>query len=115
MSRTELIFTDDEIDRFADRIASKLSKSNSELLSYGLIKRYKTCDIYFDLDKKANDIFLIKDNDGNIIGKFVEENEKYKNRILDLLESAAEEIENIYGRETELSYKLRYVVNQHSE
>lgn len=113
MSRTELIFTDEEIDRVAEKIASKLSKPNSELLSYGLVAKYKTCEIYFDLDENANDIFLIKDNNGNIIGKFVEENDNIP--YLYLLEAAAEEIENLYGRETDLSNKLRYIVNQQSE
>jgi len=32
-------------------------------------------------------------------------------RLSKLLEAAAEEIENIYGRETELSEKIRYLLN----
>lgn len=72
MVKTELIFTDEEIDRLAEKIANKLLKPNNELLSYGLIARYKKCSIYFTMDEKANDMFLIKDNEGNILGKFVE-------------------------------------------
>lgn len=113
MPRTELIFTDEEIDRVAERIAYKL-KPTSELLSYGTITRFKNCTLYFDMDKKSNDMFVLRDENGNVIGRFVEENKEYKNRIIGLLESAAEEIENCYGRETELSEKLRYVVNQQS-
>lgn len=104
----------EEIDRLAERIASRLLVHSTECLSYGTVARYKKCTIYFDCDEKENDIFIIRDENNNIIGKFVEENEEYNNRIIDLLEAAAEEIENCYGRETELSEKLRYVVNKHS-
>ena len=112
MSRTELIFTDEEIDRVAERIAYRLSTPSTEGLSYGTIARYKKCTVYFDCDEKANDMFVIRDENNNIVGKFVEENEKQRDIILGLLESAAEEIENCYGRDTELSDKLRRMVYQ---
>lgn len=114
MPKTELIFTDEEIDRVAERIAYKLRPTN-ELLSYGTIARFKNCTLYYDIDKKSNDMFVLRDENGDVIGRFVEENKGYKNVIIGLLESAAEEIENCYGRETELSAKLRYIVNQHSQ
>lgn len=115
MPRTELIFTDEEIDRVAERISYKLSTPSTEGLSYGTVARYKKCTVYFDCDEKTNDMFIIRDENNNIVGRFVEENEEYNNRIIGLLESAAEEIENCYGKETELSEKLRYVVNKHSQ
>ena len=72
MSEIELIFTNETIDKLAERIASKLLNTNNELLSYGLIAKYKKFSIYFDMDEESNDVFLIKDNEGNILGKFVE-------------------------------------------
>lgn len=112
MPRTELIFTDEEINRIAERIAYKLSVSNTDGLTYGTIARYKKCTIYFECDEKANDVFVIRDENNDVIGKFIEENEKQRDMILGLLESAAEEIENCYGRDTELSDKLRRMVYQ---
>lgn len=112
MPRTELIFTDEEINRIAERIAYKLSVPNTDGLTYGTIARYKKCTIYFECDEKANDVFVIRDENNDVIGKFIEENEKQRDMILGLLESAAEEIENCYGRDTELSDKLRRMVYQ---
>lgn len=112
MSKTELIFTDEEIDRFAEKIVHRLSVHNIDAMSYGIIARYKMCTVCFECDENANDMFIIRDENNNIIGKFIEENEEYNNRIIGLLESAAEEIENCYGRETELSEKLHYIVNK---
>ena len=53
MSRTELIFTDEEIDRLANKVASKISVKNNECLYYGEIARFKSCSIHFDTDKYA--------------------------------------------------------------
>lgn len=72
MSKTELIFTDEEIERFADKIASKINITNKESLYYGEIARFKSCTIHFDMDKQHRDRFLIKNNDGDIIGRFTE-------------------------------------------
>lgn len=72
MSKTELIFTDEEIDRFADKIASKINETNNECLYYGEIARFKSCSIHFDMDKQHRDRFLIKNNDGDIVGRFTE-------------------------------------------
>ena len=70
---------DEEIDRLAERIASRLLAPSTECLSYGTVARYKKCTIYFDCDEKANDMFIIRDENNNIIGKFVEENKEYNN------------------------------------
>ena len=72
MPKTELVFTDEEIDRFAERIAYKIAKPDTENLSYGTIARYKKCTVYFDCDENANDMFIIRDKNNNIIGEFVE-------------------------------------------
>ena len=72
MLKTELIFTDEEINRFAERIADKLSKPNTKNLSYGTIARYEKYTVYFDCDENANDMFVIRDKDYNVIGRFVE-------------------------------------------
>lgn len=45
---------------------------NNSLLEYGTVAEYRKCSVHFDIDSKGGDIFLIKDLDGNIIGKFVE-------------------------------------------
>ena len=72
MPKTELIFTDKELERIADIVVDKLCIYKNELLSYGLVAKYKNCTIHFDMDSKSNDMFLIKDNNGNVIGKFIE-------------------------------------------
>lgn len=53
---------------------TKVTKHDS-ILSYGTVAEYKSCSVHFDVDSKSKDIFLIKDEDGNIIGKFVEVDE----------------------------------------
>lgn len=70
MSRTELIFTDEEIDRLANKIADKIKTEDGQL-HYGELLRCKNCTIHF-VDKKRRDEFLIKDNNGKIIGEFKE-------------------------------------------
>ena len=72
MSKTELIFTDEEINRLAERIASKINMTNDECLHYGEIARFKSCSIHFDMDKQHRDRFLIKNNDGDVVGRFTE-------------------------------------------
>lgn len=73
MSKTELIFTDEEIDRFAEKIASKINiTNNNECLYYGEIARFKNCSVHFDMDKQHRDRFLTKNSDGDIVGRFTE-------------------------------------------
>lgn len=71
-NRIELIFRDEEIDRLANKVASKINITNKESLYYGEIARFKNCSIHFDMDKQHRDRFLIKNNDGDIIGRFSE-------------------------------------------
>lgn len=52
----------------------KVTKHDS-ILIYGTVAEYKSCSVHFDVDSKSKDMFLIKDEDGNIIGKFVEVDE----------------------------------------
>ena len=71
--KTTLTFTDEEIDRFADAIAQRLSnKNDSNILAYSLVRQYDNCVVYYTCDENSKDMFIIKDNEGNIIGKFVE-------------------------------------------
>lgn len=77
MSKTELIFTDEELERVADKVVDKLCLYGNmlcsrDLLKYGLVAKYKNCTIHFDMDSKSRDMFLIKDNNGNVIGRFIE-------------------------------------------
>lgn len=65
--------TDEEINKIADKITEKIDLYNiRDMLRYGIVARYETCSVHFSFDTKGNDIFIIKDNDGNIIGKFIE-------------------------------------------
>ena len=58
----------DELCEMGIDLFSQLNK-----LNYGMVAKYKTCSVHFACDDWGNDLFLIKDNDGNVIGKFVEE------------------------------------------
>ena len=53
---------------------TKVTKHDS-ILNYGTVAEYKSCSVHFDVNSKSKDMFLIKDEDGNIIGKFVEVDE----------------------------------------
>ena len=53
---------------------TKVTKHDS-ILNYGTVAEYKSCTVHFDVNSKSKDMFLIKDEDGNIIGKFVEVDE----------------------------------------
>ena len=53
---------------------TKITKHDS-ILRYGTVVEYKSCSVHFDVDSKSKDMFLIKDEDGNIIGRFVEVDE----------------------------------------
>lgn len=73
MPKTELIFTDEEINRLAERIAYKISnEAYPELMNYGIIAKYKKCTVYLEMDEHGNDMIIIRDKNDNIIGKFEE-------------------------------------------
>ena len=43
-----------------------------DFLSYGIVAIYSTCTVSFECDIDSKDMFVIRDNDGNILGKFME-------------------------------------------
>lgn len=67
-----LNITDEVIDKLADKIASKINISTEKLLNYGEVARRKGCSIHFSIDENHRDEFLIKDDNGCIIGMFKE-------------------------------------------
>jgi hypothetical protein len=75
--RTELILTDEEIDRVANKVMAITDKKrnlNSPILAHGLIREFKGIDLWFEPIADTKDGFVLRDkNNGSVLGIFPEQ------------------------------------------
>ena len=64
-SSCEPIWTD-------DKKSSKVCETDNGMLHYGEIAKCEKCSVHFESDDRSKDVFLIKDENGNVIGEFEE-------------------------------------------
>jgi len=75
--RTELILTDNEIDRIANKLYEKINKDKDlsiGILKYGLIREFTGMDLWFEPITDTRDGFILRDsnNHNEILGVFPE-------------------------------------------
>ena len=75
--RTDLILTDDEIDRIANKLYEKINKDKDlsvGILKHGLIREFDGMDLWFEAITDTKDGFVLRDanNHNAILGVFPE-------------------------------------------
>ncbi|MDF2950523.1 MAG: hypothetical protein K0S18_106 [Anaerocolumna sp.] len=75
--KTELILTDDEINRIANKLEEIIDKKNNlnvSILKYGLIREFAGMDLWFEKLTDTLDGFVLRDkNNGSVLGIFPEQ------------------------------------------
>lgn len=76
--RTELILTDDEIDRIANKLYEKINKDKDlsvGILKHGLIREFDGMDLWFEAITDTKDGFVLRDssNGEEVFGIFPEQ------------------------------------------